>query len=141
MKKTNIGILKPGSAPEKLAADQGDYDARFRLLLGDEAFRFTTYDVEHGVFPEGPTAADAWIITGSRHRVYENHPWITPLEQLVREIQAAQRPLLGICFGHQIVAQALGGRVERATEWIAGPQCYRDAAGNSFSQTPGTGTR
>ncbi|MBS7543900.1 type 1 glutamine amidotransferase [Ancylobacter oerskovii] len=128
-----IGILKTGSAPEGLLAAQGDYDACFRRLLADEAFAFATYDIEHGLFPEGPAAADAWIITGSRHGVYEDHAWIAPLEQLIRDIQAAGRPLVGICFGHQIVAQALGGRVERAAGWIAGPQLYRDRDGNAFA--------
>ncbi|AYG61847.1 type 1 glutamine amidotransferase [Rhizobium jaguaris] len=133
MQKINVGILKPGSAPEKLAAIQGDYDARFRALLGEDAFAFATYDIENGVFPESATAADAWIITGSRHGVYEDHPWIAPLEQLIRDIQVTRRPLVGICFGHQIVAQALGGRVERAAAgWIAGPRRYRSAEGNSF---------
>ena len=132
--KTRVGILKPGSAPRRLAATQGDYDACFRRLLADDAFEFATYDIENGVFPEGPDVADAWIITGSRHGVYEDHPWIAPLEQLILDIQAAGRPLIGICFGHQIVAQALGGRVERAaTGWIAGPQTYRDRNGNNFS--------
>src|SRR5690606_18764327 len=103
MKKIAVGILKPGSAPERLAASRGDYDSRFRTLLGEEIFDFVTYDVENGIFPDSATAADAWVITGSRHGVYEDHPWIAPLERFIREIQAAGRPLLGICFGHQIV--------------------------------------
>lgn len=128
--KTVVGILKPGSAPEILAAEQGDYDARFRALFGEDDFDFVTYDVENNVFPENVQAADAWIITGSRHGVYEPHPWIKPLESFVQSIQAARRPLVGICFGHQIVAQALGGKVERAAHgWITGPQFYADAAG------------
>lgn len=130
--KIKIGILKPGSAPEKLAAAQGDYDAAFRDLLADDRFEFVTFAIEHGQFPEDAEAADAWIITGSRHGVYEDHNWLKPLEQLIREIRAARRPLVGICFGHQIVAQALGGRVERATSWIAGPQRYRDLSGEEF---------
>jgi GMP synthase (glutamine-hydrolysing) len=133
MTKITVGILKPGSAPEKLAAAQGDYDDRFRVLFGQQSFDFVTYSIENGAFPKSATAADAWIITGSRHAVYEDHPWIRPLEALIQDIQAAGRPMVGICFGHQIVAQALGGKVQRAeTGWIAGPQRYRDAMGNSF---------
>ncbi|WP_349508948.1 type 1 glutamine amidotransferase [Agrobacterium vitis] len=131
--KTMIGILKPGAAPEKLAAEQGDYDALFRELLGEEEFEYVTYGVEKGIFPKDATVADGWIITGSRHGVYEEHDWIAPLEQFIRDIQQSRRPLVGICFGHQIVAQALGGRVERASHgWIAGPQKYTDVSGDEF---------
>lgn len=133
MTKLKIGILKPGSAPERLAASQGDYDALFRDLLQDDEFEFVTYDIENNVFPKSAFDADAWIITGSRHGVYEDHIWIAPLEKLIQYIQASSRPLVGICFGHQIIAQALGGRVERAAAgWIAGPQTYHDKTGNEF---------
>lgn len=131
--RIKIGLLKVGSAPAGLVAARGDYDMAFRALLAEEEFEFVTYDIEHDLFPESVTVADAWIITGSRHGVYEQHSWLAPLEQLIRDIQAARRPLVGICFGHQIVAQALGGRVERAAcGWIAGPQRYRDEHGEIF---------
>ncbi|AYD04804.1 type 1 glutamine amidotransferase [Neorhizobium sp. NCHU2750] len=133
MMKTRIGILKPGAAPENLAAVQGDYDFLFRQLLGEDDFDYVAYDVEKGIFPPNAMVTDGWIITGSRHGVYEDHAWIAPLERLIRDIQAAGRPLVGICFGHQIVAQALGGRVERAASgWIAGPQTYTDTTGREF---------
>jgi GMP synthase-like glutamine amidotransferase len=134
VQKIKIGILKPGSAPAGLSASQGDYDNLFRTLLGNDVFDFVTYDVENGHFPAAATSADAWIITGSRHGVYEDHSWIAPLEALIRDIQMAARPLVGICFGHQIIAQALGGRVERAASgWIAGPQRYRTDTGEEFT--------
>jgi GMP synthase (glutamine-hydrolysing) len=80
--------------------------------------------------PDSISAADAWLITGSRHGVYEDHSWLRPLEQFIRDVRAARRPLVGICFGHQIVAQALGGQVQRAAHgWIAGPQNYHDGEG------------
>jgi len=56
---------------------------------------------------------DAWLITGSRHGAYEDHEWIPPLEDLIRKVYAADKPMVGICFGHQIIAQALGGKVEK----------------------------
>ncbi|UWU25537.1 type 1 glutamine amidotransferase (plasmid) [Rhizobium sp. CB3060] len=133
MPKILVGILKTGSAPAELAAAQGDYDAAFRQLLGDDDFEFETYDIENNVFPGSPASADAWLITGSRHGVYEDHSWIAPLEALIRDIRDSRIPLVGIYFGHQIIAQALGGKVERATAgWIAGPQRYRDAGGTEF---------
>jgi GMP synthase-like glutamine amidotransferase len=56
---------------------------------------------------------DGWLITGSRHGVYENHPFIPRLEEFIRAAMAGGVPMVGICFGHQIMAQAMGGRVEK----------------------------
>lgn len=64
-------------------------------------------------FPSGPLDADGWLISGSKHGAYEDHAFIVPLETLIREIAASDRPLVGVCFGHQIIAQALGGTVEK----------------------------
>lgn len=108
-----IGILQTGHAPEPLEKKFGDYDAMFRTLLDGNGFEFVTYAVVDGEFPYGPDDADGWLITGSRHGAYEDHPWIPPLEELIRQIQAAGKPLIGVCFGHQIIAQALGGKVEK----------------------------
>jgi len=129
-----IGILKTGTAPTKLAETQGDYDARMRWLLGGDGFDYVTYDVENGELPASIDEAEGWIITGSRHGAYEDHAWIPPLEDFIRRLAAAKRPLVGICFGHQIVAQALGGRVEKAGQgWIAGPHDYVLANGERFA--------
>ncbi|WP_438990403.1 type 1 glutamine amidotransferase [Lentibacter sp.] len=120
-----IGILQTGHAPDELLATEGDYDAMFRRLLAGEGFEFETFNVVDGAFPSGAAAADAWLITGSKHGAYEDHAWIPPLEALIREISAAAKPLVGICFGHQIIAQALGGKVEKfAGGWAVGRQTY-----------------
>lgn len=108
-----IGILKTGHAPDIVLDELGDYDAMFARLLDGHGFEFDAYDVVDGQFPSGPEAADGWLITGSRHGAYEDLPWIPPLENLIRDIYADGRPLIGVCFGHQIVAQALGGKVEK----------------------------
>ncbi len=106
-----IGILQCGHFPEDLQGESGDYDAMFERLLAGENFDYATYNVVDGDFPEGPEACDGWLITGSRHGAYEDHDWIPPLEDLIRAIRDAGRPLVGVCFGHQIIAQALGGKV------------------------------
>ena len=108
-----IGILQTGRAPDALIETSGDYDQMFRTLLGGHGFEFETYAVLDGVFPENADSADGWLITGSRFGVYEDHNWIPPLEQLIRDIHAKGLPMVGICFGHQIIAQALGGKVEK----------------------------
>ncbi|MEX0339684.1 MAG: type 1 glutamine amidotransferase [Arenibacterium sp.] len=108
-----IGILQTGHAPEALLETFGDYDLMFQKLLGGNGFTFVSFDVENNEFPESIDAADGWLITGSRHGAYEDHPWIKPLEALIRDIYAASRPLVGVCFGHQIIATALGGKVAK----------------------------
>lgn len=120
-----IGILQTGRAPDALIETSGDYDQMFRQLLAGQGFEFETFAVLDGQFPENAEAADGWLITGSRHGVYEDHAWIPPLEDLIRAIDAQKRPLAGICFGHQIIAQALGGKVEKFDGgWAIGHVTY-----------------
>ena len=120
-----IGILQTGLAPENLSPEMGDYPDMFTRLLDGQGFPFQTWRVLDGDFPASVHEADGWLITGSRHGVYEGHAWIPPLEQFIRDAYAAHVPLVGICFGHQIVAQAMGGKVERyAGGWSVGPTDY-----------------
>lgn len=120
-----IGILQTGHAPQEVKDKLGTYPDMFAQLLAGHGFDFETWSVVDNQFPPGPEAADGWLITGSKHGAYEDHDWIAPLESLVRDIQASQRPLVGICFGHQVIAQALGGKVEKFQDgWAIGPQNY-----------------
>lgn len=120
-----IGILQTGHSPDELRPVMGDYSNLFERLLANQGFTFETFSVVDGVFPSGIDACDGWLITGSKHGAYENHPWIAPLETLIRDIYAAEIPLVGVCFGHQIIAQALGGKVEKFKDgWAVGRQTY-----------------
>lgn len=119
-----IGILQTGHAPEDLA-EQGEYPDMFKRLLADHGFDFRTWRVVDEEFPESVTEADGWLITGSKHGVYEDHAFIAPLEQFIRDAFAARVPVAGICFGHQIMATALGGKVEKYPGgWSIGPTEY-----------------
>lgn len=108
-----IGILQTGRPPEQLVPKHGDYAQMFMRLLAGRDFTFDSYAVLDGVFPSGVNAADGWLITGSRHGVYEPHDWIAPLEAFIRDSFDSSVSVVGICFGHQIMAQALGGKVEK----------------------------
>jgi GMP synthase (glutamine-hydrolysing) len=120
-----IGILQTGHAPDEVKGDLGDYSDMFARLLGGHGFDFVTYNVVDGEFPDDPHAADGWLITGSKHGAYEDHAWIPPLEDLIRAIRDTGKPLIGVCFGHQIIAQALGGKVEKfAGGWAVGATEY-----------------
>ncbi|MFL4471939.1 type 1 glutamine amidotransferase [Tateyamaria armeniaca] len=120
-----IGILQTGHVADDLVAENGDYPEIFARFLDGRGLTFDAYPVVDNVFPTSVDAADGWLITGSKFGAYEDLPWIAPLETLVRDIYAAGRPMIGVCFGHQIIAQALGGKVEKfAGGWSVGAQAY-----------------
>lgn len=122
---TTVGILLTGHSPEEIRADLGDYDDMFVDLLKGHGFSYRSYAVVDGEFPAAVSDCDSWLITGSEHGAYEAHDWIPPLEQFIRDIYADGCPLIGICFGHQIIAQALGGTVEKYSKgWAVGRQEY-----------------
>lgn len=120
-----IGILQTGRSPDVLSETHGDYDDFFKRFLAGRGFKFQTYLALDGELPNAPTDADGWLITGSKFGVYEGHEWIAPLEDFLRACFAADVPMVGVCFGHQILAQALGGKVEKfAGGWSVGPEQY-----------------
>jgi GMP synthase (glutamine-hydrolysing) len=120
-----IGILLTGHPPEEIA-NGARYDTYFRRLLGEDTFDYAVYSVVDGEFPDGPEACDGWLITGSKHGAYEDHDWIPPLEDLIRACYAARRPMIGVCFGHQIIAQAMGGKVVKFDKgWSVGRVEYQ----------------
>jgi GMP synthase-like glutamine amidotransferase len=79
------------------------------------------YDVCNGQFPSSVDTCDAYLCTGSRCSAYDQADWILRLLDFVRELHPARAPFVGICFGHQVLAEALGGKVERASSgWGVG---------------------
>jgi GMP synthase-like glutamine amidotransferase len=117
----NLAILETGMPPPALEADYGRYPAMFESLLGLEA---RSYDVQAGALPPDVGRHDAYLITGSSAGVYEDLPWIPKLMTFIRAASGKAK-LVGICFGHQIMAEALGGRVEKSAKgWGAGLHSY-----------------
>ena len=122
-----IGVLQTGHINELLADKYPAYPVMFEQMLGpvDSSFTFAGYRVVDGEFPQHASECDAWVISGSRHGAYEDHDWIPPLEELIRQIVALNIPVIGVCFGHQIMAQALGGTVVKwPGGWGLGRQTY-----------------
>lgn len=74
-------------------------------------WQFDTWRVSQGQWPDDLSAYDGLVITGSPASVHDDHPWIGPLLQRLREQHERRMPMLGLCFGHQAIATALGGRV------------------------------
>lgn len=117
-----IAILETGAPPRDLAAQYGDYPAMFRALLGD-GYAVEVFRSQAGEWPD-PAAFDAAIITGSAAGVYEDQPWIAGLLDWIRAARG-RTGLIGVCFGHQAMAQALGGRVEKSERgWGVGLHRY-----------------
>lgn len=123
-----ICIIENGLTPEQLRADHGMYPQMARNWLAPalpEA-QFTTISVVSGeALPQDPTRFDGYLLTGSKHGVYENLPWMLELQAFLRRTAEARVPMFGICFGHQIMAAAFGGEVRKSDKGVAtGPQIY-----------------
>jgi len=117
----NLAILETGTPPEPLIGAFGRYPDMFRALLGLAA---PSYDVAAGELPAQVEDHDAYLITGSPAGVYEDLPWIGRLTTFLR-LAKGRAKLIGICFGHQIMAQAFGGHVEQSERgWGVGLQTY-----------------
>jgi GMP synthase-like glutamine amidotransferase len=117
-----IGLLVCDHVGPELRGISGDYEDMFRRMFADhDDVDIVAYDVIAGQLPSDPEECDAWLTTGSRHSVNDDEPWIRALEGFVREVAAADVPFIGICFGHQMLAKALGGSVVRSKQgWGVG---------------------
>ena len=101
----------PGLLPESIPSHESMFYNLFRPV--NPELTFDIYRVMDGELPEQFEPDTLYLIPGSNNAVYDDLPWIFTLQDWVREAAARKVPLVGICFGHQIIAQALGGHVER----------------------------
>jgi GMP synthase-like glutamine amidotransferase len=119
-----LGILRTGRPPKPAIARFGTYPDMFMRLLGEEAYEWRTYAVDEGELPSSPEACDAYLVTGSSCGVYDPLPWIGEAQAFLRAAKG-RAALVGVCFGHQLMAQAFGGKVVKSPKgWGVGEQVY-----------------
>jgi GMP synthase-like glutamine amidotransferase len=119
-----IGILETGYPPAHLVAEHGTYPDMFRRFLGG-GYSYEVFDVQTSAPPADPAAFDAVAVLGSPSGVYDGDPWIARLLHWLREARGRTR-LVGVCFGHQAIAQAFGGEVRKADAgWGLGLHRYQ----------------
>lgn len=114
-----LGILDCDRLDPDLVGDFGPVYSEmfikgFRALAPELEFR--VWSALDGDLPLDLTECDAWLITGSRHDAYSDIPWILALRDWIRRAHDANVKLAGVCFGHQVIAQALGGEVMKSTK-------------------------
>lgn len=122
---TSIGILVAGNSPDELIQAHGTYDDMVRAMFTGKNITIKSWNVYNGEFPESVNECDGYIITGSKSSAYEPDEWIRKLKALVKEIHTTEVPLVGICFGHQVIARALGGQVVDTGEFVMGIRDYQ----------------
>lgn len=118
-----IGLLEAGRSPPELSARFEPYEAMFRRLFDavDGALDYAAYVVFEGELPASPDACDAYVVTGSPHGVYDRLAWMAATQAFAKSAVAAGRPVVGVCFGHQLLADAYGGTVEKVDRgWAVG---------------------
>jgi len=119
-----IAILEAGFPPGPLLESFGRYPDMFRRLLGED-YVGTSYDVTRHELPASPDEHEAYLVTGSPAGVYDDLPWIAPLKAFLGSAKGKAK-LIGVCFGHQVMAETFGGRVEKSGKgWGVGLQEYQ----------------
>ena len=115
-----IGLLLCDHVAERFQPIAGDYAQMFGVLFAPH-FTLRSYDAINGELPASLDECDGYLATGSRFSAYGDEPWIHALKAFIQRLVAARKPFVGICFGHQLLAEAIGGKVANAaTGWGVG---------------------
>lgn len=109
---TNLLIIKVGDAFPEVVRDYGDFETLFQQALAAEGFEASVFDPRTGVPLPDLATIDGLIITGSHSMVSEREPWSEALQPWLRQARAENVAMLGVCYGHQLMAAAFGGHVD-----------------------------
>lgn len=121
-----LAILDADTLYDTLQARYVSYGDMFRHLLMSDDWEISIYRVIDNQYPENPALYDAFLITGSKYDSFADEPWVVTLRQYVRTLYHGGRILVGVCFGHQLLAHALGGRAGRSDAgWGLGIMRYQ----------------
>lgn len=122
-----LTIIQTGDVPAPLRERFGPYPAMFERMFAEACVDFD-YAVVRALEGEplpDPASLEAVLIPGAAAGVYDDLAWLDPLRDFIRAACAARTPLLGVCFGHQIMADALGGEVRKSEKgWGLGRHVY-----------------
>ena len=121
----NIILIQCGHIPDNLQYISGDVPEIFHRFFSkyEPKIHLDVYDATLGELPDEKVETDGFLLSGSAHSVYENKKWILQTKSFIRELYRKRRKMVGICFGHQIIAESLGGSVKRSSKgWGVGVQ-------------------
>lgn len=119
----HIAILMTNTDESEFAQARPKDGEKFASMIRSVRpdWQVSVFAVKDGVFPADEARFDGWLITGSPASVHDGEAWIDRLMALIRRLDAGRRPVFGACFGHQAIAEALGGRVGRNPGgWVFG---------------------
>ena len=126
-RQINIATFELGEIPEQLNQSYPYYPKMIAEWISPSIpeAEFTGFSPVTGEALPAATEFDGYIYSGSRHGVYDDLAWIEPMKEFIREATAAGKPQFGICFGHQIAAEALGGKAVKSEQgWGIGVHTY-----------------
>lgn len=126
-------------APQFREVAGGDYDTIFKNYLARYAppVDLEPFDVTAETYPDSLGAFDAFLSTGSKFSVYDDEPWVRTLKAFVKDLHEQDKTFIGICFGHQMIAEALGGKVAKSLKgWGIGVHTFGLKEKEGWMQPP-----